>query len=281
MRTGVFAEQDSHVHVTSRRVLLDSSEPLPEPLGGAVVPAGGTPAEVARVVRAALRQHGAAVVELAELLSDDDFRAFGTHLGTAMPETDPAVQPFVTDGVILNLVTRHAHTADISLQPFAENSLSLHTEGSGRTAGQQPRYIVLMCQDPGANPASAQTVLVPMSAVLHRLSPEHQAVLSRTRYAHLPAGETILRAHEGRAVFSFRDFFHDKLEWVNEAGDSAEVVDQALQELLSAMYAAGAVGVHWRRGLLVVVDNTYFFHGRTAGVSSPAHPRHLKRLRLH
>ncbi|SDG59533.1 Taurine catabolism dioxygenase TauD, TfdA family [Lentzea fradiae] len=280
MRTGVFAEQDHYTHVAARQALLDSSRTLPEPLGGAVATAGGTPAEVAGVVRAALRQHGAAVVQLEELLSDDDFRAVGAHLGTAMPETDPAVQPFVTDGVVLNLVTRHSHTADTSLQPFAENSLSLHTEGSGRPAGQQPRHIVLMCQDPGANPASAQTVLVPMSGVRQQLSPEHEAVLSRTRYAHLPAGETILREHEGRAVFSFRDFLNDKLEWVNEGDDSAEAVEQALQALLSGMYTAGAAGVHWRRGLLVVVDNTYFFHGRTAGVSSPAHPRHLKRLRL-
>ncbi|HUQ54088.1 TauD/TfdA family dioxygenase [Lentzea sp.] len=281
MRTGVFAEKESHVHVASRQLLLDSSETLPEPLGGVVATAGGKPGEVAGVVQASLRQHGAAVVELEGILSDDDFRAFGAHLGNAMPETDPAVQPFVTDGVILNLVTRHAHTADTSLQPFAENSLSLHAEGSGRTAGQQPRYIVLMCQDPGADPASAQTVLVPMSDVHQRLSPEHRAVLSRTRYAHLPAGETILRELDGRPVFAFRDFLHDKLEWVNEGDDSDDAVDQALQALLAGMYTTGATGVHWRRGLLVVIDNTYFFHGRTAGVSSPAHPRHLKRLRLH
>ncbi|HEX7309077.1 TauD/TfdA family dioxygenase [Lentzea sp.] len=242
--------------------------------------AGGSPGDVADVVRAELRQHGAAVVELADTLSDEDFRAFGAHLGDAMPEIAPAVQPFVTDGVILNLVTRHAHTADTSLQPFAENSLSLHSEGSGRTAGEQPRYIVLMCEDPGADPASAQTVLVSMSVVLQRLSAEDRAVLSRTRYADLPAGETILREHEGREVFAFRDFLHDELKWVNEGDDGDDAVDRALQALLAGMYESGASGVLWRRGLLVVIDNTYFFHGRTAGVSSPAHPRHLKRLRL-
>lgn len=280
MRTGTFLERDDHAHVPLRRAMLDSSAILPMPLGVVPAPGAPRPSDVADAVAKGLREQGAGLVQLDEPLSDADFVEFGAALGTATEETDPAVQPFVTDKVILNLVNRHERTADVALQPFAENSLSLHSEGSGRPLHEQPRYIVLMCCSPGADPTSAQTVLIPMADVLDRLTPRQREVLSRTRYAHLPAGQTILREHGAGWAFSFRDFLGDALNWVNDADDEPGEVDEAIRALLAAMYQPGALGVHWSRGLLVVIDNARFFHGRTAGVTSPLRPRHLKRLRI-
>ncbi|GAA0636809.1 hypothetical protein GCM10010174_68130 [Kutzneria viridogrisea] len=280
VRTNHYTEQDHHEHVPWRHKLLDAGEVLPSPLGGAVRACGPRPKEVLALVATDLSTHGVAAVQLNEPFSDNDFVEFGAGLGTATEETDPAVQPFVTDGVILNLLGKHHHTNDVSLQPFAENSLSLHSEGSGRIAAEQPRYIVLMCCHPGDDPTSSQTVLISMADVAARLSAQQVKVLSRTRYAHLPAGETIVRLGTSQPVFSFRDFLGDRLDWINDEDDDPETVNAAIGALLAAMYAPGAAGVHWRRGLMVVIDNTRHFHGRTAGLVSVRNPRHLKRLRI-
>jgi alpha-ketoglutarate-dependent taurine dioxygenase len=116
--------------------------------------------------------------------------------------------------------------------------------------------------------------------VTARLTPREREVLSRTRYAHLPPGEPVLRPGEDAPVFSFRDFLTDTLDWVNDGGDDPAEVNAALESLLTAMYAPGARGVRWSAGLLVVIDNTRHFHGRTAGETSTSRPRHLKRLRI-
>ncbi|MGH8931684.1 MAG: TauD/TfdA family dioxygenase [Egibacteraceae bacterium] len=224
-----------------------------------------------------------AIAELDEPLSDDAFIEFGSRLGHAMPERDPAVLPYVDQDVLLNLFTEHGRTRCVSLQPFATNFLSLHTEGSGRRAEQQPRYIVLMCCDPGDDATAAQTVLVPMAAVERSLPSGDIELLSQTRYRSCVHGPFIVRQLEDRAVFSFRDFMSDTLEWVH-AGDEEdpEVVRTAIVRLLGTMYeVTAASGVYWRRGMLVVIDNTFFFHGKTAGpVAAPSRRRHLKRLRI-
>jgi alpha-ketoglutarate-dependent taurine dioxygenase len=283
--TGEFLEQPDDPHVQLRKQLLDRAEGR---LPSAPVTAGSADD---------LIQQGAAGVEavisagqcgfqLTEPMSDKQFQKFGEQLGPLQPERDPTVQPFVANGVILNLVTAHDQTADVHLQPFATNSLSLHSEGSGRPLADQPRYIVLMCCQPGTAD-TAQTVLVPMSAVADRLDPETQAVLSQTRYRDNPDGPSILRSvvdphtAESRLVFSFRDFGAAPLAW-HYTGDLPRGVDvnAAIRALLAAMYTPeGASAVQWRRGMLAVIDNTRFFHGRTAGHVQTVR-RHLKRLRV-
>lgn len=199
-----------------------------------------------------------------------------------MPETDAAVLPYVEHGIMLNLTADAGRTSDASLQPFATNFLTLHTEGSTRPADRQPRYIVLMCCEPGYGTA-ARTVLVPMAEVRRRLSTRDADLLSRVRYRDAAAMPPLLRDVGGCPVFSFRDFHTQPLEWVLD-GEEAEAgeVDPALRRLLTAMYRpAGSRAVEWQRGMLLAVDNHRFFHGRTAGDGRvPETPRHLKRLRL-
>src|SRR5205085_9044849 len=96
------------------------------------------------------------------------------------------------------------------------------------------------------------------------------------------APSAILRQVGTRPVFSFRDFMAQPLAWCHQPidGTGADTVDAAIRALLAAMYTPdGVVGVRWHRGLLVVIDNTFFFHGRTAGRVSATHPtprrRHL------
>ncbi|MEV0238061.1 TauD/TfdA family dioxygenase [Nonomuraea sp. NPDC050786] len=215
-------------------------------------------------------------------LTNEDFLRFGRLLGNLIAETDPVVQPYVEREFILNLRTERGSTADVFLRPFATSALSLHTEGSGRATGDQPRYIVLMCCEPGAD-ASAATVLVPMDAVSGRLSEEDLYLLSHTRYRGRTGVPTIARRVDHRIVYSFRDFQGTPLEWECAVGSApSAAVHAAFRSLLAAMYARqGAYAVQWSRGLLVVIDNFRFFHGRSSGHSRlSGKPRHLMRLRI-
>jgi alpha-ketoglutarate-dependent taurine dioxygenase len=265
---GAFCETETDPHVRRRRQLLERGGPLPAP------PLVLSP----ELLLEELTRRGLVVVRLDEPLANHQLLALGATLGIAMVETDPVVQPYVEQECILNLVNEHGKTEDVSLQPFAANPLTLHSEGSGRSPAEQPRFIVLLCCRPGAADA-ARTVLVPMAEVARRLSSEHRDVLASTRYRHNRKGPWICRLVDGRAVFSFRDFASQRLEWHHAGDRSPAEVNAAIRALLAAMYEPGiATAVAWEHGLLVVIDNTFFFHGRTAGASAGA--RHLKRLRL-
>ncbi|HSU16581.1 TauD/TfdA family dioxygenase [Longimicrobium sp.] len=284
MIEGTFLERMSDPHVAGRRALLEAGPVLPAPSAPVrAASAEGFPRAAEAEIRDDLRARGLAVVQLDEPVPADRFLALGRLLGTAMPETDPAVQPQVEQQVILHLVSRHGHTRDVALQPFATQALTLHTESSARPAAAQPRYIVLMCRDPGDDATAAQTVLVPMAEVRARITPEQLALLASTRYRNSASVPFIVRHEEGRVVFSFRDFHEHPLDWAHAAPDAAaDDVNGALRGLLAAMYAPeGATGIHWNRGMLVIMDNTFHFHGRTAGAVNPSsRPRHLQRLRI-
>jgi TfdA family taurine catabolism dioxygenase TauD len=281
---GTFAEQSTDVHVGLRWNLLESGIVLPPPHPDVIsARAVDFPYAAGDRLLSQLREFGLAAVQLDEPLSNDRFMVFGSLLGTAMPETDPSVKPYVESNVILNVVSEYDHTSDVSLQPFAANFLTLHTESSGRRAEEQPRYIVLMCCDPGDDATEAQTVLVPMTAVERRLTSGKIAILSQTRYRNSHRGPSIVRTLDGRFVFSFRDFISQTLEW-RYAGDdrNADAINIAIRALLASMYAPDtAAGVNWTRGMLIIIDNTFFFHGRAAGpVATATRRRHLKRLRI-
>lgn len=285
MTEGTFIEQPTDPHVRLRSQVLAGGTALSAP-GPEVVAARAAdfPAMIEDVLLPRLQEAGLVVVHLDQPLADEQFLVLGAALGTPMPETDPAVQPFVERGVILNLVSRHGHTSNVSLQPFATNFLTLHTESSGRRKEDQPRYIVLMCCEPGDDTTAAQTALVPMAAVERRLGEDQTLLLSRTKYRTNRQGPTIVRSLRGRSVFSFRDFFRNPLEWTCVDDDADEdTVNATISDLLAAMYTPSNVaGVHWSRGMLVIIDNTFFFHGKTAGRVDPAgsRRRHLKRLRI-
>lgn len=279
---GIFREQDTDPHVALREALLGGRLIPPPAIEPVPVAASGPVGELEEVLRRQLTAQGLALVQLDEPLASDRMIEVGARLGEIMPETDPAVQPNVESDVILHLISTDHDTADVSRQPFATTALSLHTEGSGRPAGGQPRYIILMCLDAGDEENAAQTVVVPFSAVEQRLGQSDRRLLAAVSYDR-PDVPTILRTVGERAVFSFRDFQGAELRWRNEAPEAdTAAVRRALVALLEAMYASdSARGLQWRRGALAVIDNTWVFHGRTAAPyrSSTRH-RHLKRLRI-
>lgn len=280
---GRFTEHQGDPHVRLRAELLDQGAVLAPPPAQTNAISAVDLRSAAEQALDQLHRHGVVVVELAEPPDDDAYIKFGEQLGQLIPERDPAVTPYAYGETLLNLRTTHGLTSDVSLQPFATNSLTLHTEGSGRPVEEQPRYISLLCVDPGDNAAESQTVLVPMAPVLNRISSADLELLTRVRYRRNTRGPFLVRSSEGRHVLSMRDFTTEPLEWTcTDDSVAEERVNSAIRSLLAAMYAMDtATGVHWRPGMLVIIDNTYFIHGRTAGpAAAPNRQRHLKRLRI-
>ncbi|WP_338597088.1 TauD/TfdA family dioxygenase [Saccharopolyspora sp. SCSIO 74807] len=261
--------------------MLDSGKSLPAPPTDVTLPNRDPVAAFAGEPLEVLRANGMLTVQFDHPLTDEEFLALGAELGTAAAETAPAVREQVEHEVILNLVSRYQRTDDNDLQPFARNYLSLHTEGSGRLLPEQPRYIVLMCCEPGDDTSAAQTTVVPMREVADRLSPRQREVLSATSYRG--KDHAVLRFEGDRPIFSFRDFLGSTMEWTCTADTEPPEVDEAIRALLAAMYdeSTGIRGVRWSRGLLLVIDNARVFHGRTAGSDGGSvRTRHLKRLRI-
>lgn len=281
---GVFVERSTDQHIRLKEHLLESGTILPPLQQNAIrVRNADFPDAVVDRILNELQATGLVLLQLDEPAINDQFIMLGAVLGTAMPETDPTVKPYVEREVILNLISDYGHTSDVSLQPFATNSLTLHTESSGRRAEEQPRYIVLMCCEPGNDTTVAQTVLIPMTSVEKRLTESEINILSQTRYRNSHHGPWLVRNIGERRVFSFRDFHTQPLEWTYSGqAKSIDTVNAAISDLLTSMYAPDtATSVRWARGMIVIIDNTFFFHGRTAGSAmASTGRRHLKRLRI-
>jgi hypothetical protein len=279
---GAFLERRDDRHIALRAALLDGRIlPAPDLPPRPVAPEVGV-GVIEAVLRRQLEQHGLGLVALDEPLASPELLALAARLGRIMPEADPAVQPNVEGGQILHLISAEGNTADVSRQPFASGPLSLHTEGSGRPTSGQPRYIMLMCLHSGDDENAAQTVLKPFTSVDARLRPVEREILGHIRYDR-PGVPTVRRMDNGRAIYSFRDFRSDALNWVCDTDRfGPEEVRGALAALLEAMYAeAGAQALHWSRGMLAIIDNTSSFHGRSAApfAGSTRH-RNLKRIRI-
>ncbi|MFF2393285.1 TauD/TfdA family dioxygenase [Nocardia sp. NPDC058114] len=278
---GTFREESTHPHVALRRLRLGHDHGYPFPSTPAHL-SSSDPDAIGRRTRAQLVSQGVALVALDRPMTTSEFIAFGALLGVAQPERSSAVQPYVDEGVILNLVAGRPATSDPDMQPFAANWLSIHTESSRVPAGDQPRFIALLCVAAGLS-GQASTVLVPMHAVFEALSETDRAILAETRYADSQGSPTFLREERGRPVFSVRDFQGTPLRWeyCGSAATTPAAVNSALTKLFAAMYDCDCFGVTWRPGLLVVFDNAEYFHGRTAGGrADDRSPRHLRRLRL-
>jgi hypothetical protein len=285
MIAGAFCETEADTHVALRDRLLAPDAILPAPKVSAIS-ATTSPANVIQEGLAeTVERDGIGLVAFDHPLEDAAFIEFFAPFGAPIPERDPAVIPFVRRDVVLNVVAVQGHVANAALQPFAANDLTLHSEGSGRSEAEQPRYVVLMCCDPGDSISQARTVLVPMGDVAARLARPQRSLLARTRYQRNASGPMILREVNGRPVFAFRDFKGDPLAWIVPDGiatadDDPDAVNAALRALLAAMYCGAAFGLRWAPGLLIIIDNRRFFHGRTAAIGSSPRRRHLKRLRL-
>ncbi|MDG4829591.1 TauD/TfdA family dioxygenase [Solwaraspora sp. WMMD1047] len=269
---------DDHVLDPVRDPVLRPSGRLAAP---ALAPHHATSIDAAETaLRHQLRQYGLGLVRFEQALDPADFVDLGRRLGELMVENDPAVQPFVEDGVVLHL-RQETLSGRVEHAPFEPRELLLHTEGSRRPAGRQPRFIALYCVDPGDDPGS-QTVLVPFSAVLGRLADQTLAVLRETREARVDGTPTILVPWQETERFSFRDLGDEAYLW--ESPFPQERTERALLDLLTACYDSGqSYGSHWSERDLMVIDNTRWFHGRTwsrAPGGAAARPRHLMRLRI-
>lgn len=276
---GVYRQHPAQPHVELRRKLLDGATTWPAPVP--TVGSATDPSATAEAVLTQLRATGLAAVALDRPMTSSEYVSFGGVLGTPQPEKAASVRPRVEHGVILDLTTTHAATDDPDVQPFAAGHLSLHSESSASPPAVQPRFISLLCVEPGYSTA-AQTVLVAMDAVAASLSADDRTVLAATRYDGHAGAPRMLREEHGHAVFSIRDFQDDPLDWKHTGPASTEAeVNVSLDRLYAAMYCGPAAGVTWRTGLLVVIDNQRYFHGRSAGrPPGPGVSRHLRRLRI-
>jgi len=257
--------------------VLYPTAPLPEPPRPAGT-SGGSWGELAAEVAVGLGRDGMCLVRLAEPLAMSDFIALGHALGEPLPENDPAIASYVEESVVLSL-RDNVRSEDDRLAPFTSKALTLHTEGSRRLVQQQPRFIVLMCLDPGAAGDGAQTILVPVAEIVGQLSDDTLAVLAATRETVVPGTPEIVRHEDGRVRLSFRDLGLETYELESAYDENA--VRAALEALVRACYSSRPVfGTRWRRGDLVVIDNRRWMHGRTSAEPQAGPARHLKRLRI-
>lgn len=286
---GTFLAADDALLRARRAEVLDHPRWYPEPewLRSYAVPAADLVNDEAVVegVAGALDAFGAVEIDVDRPLTTDEFVSFGWRLGRPMPETAPDVRPYVERDVVLNLVAEHGVVADTGLQPFSETALALHTESSGKPAPDQPRHLVFQCLSAPEPDRGAQTLVVSGTRVHDALDGAERDVLEHCRYDLDPPGPPILRELSGRPCFSFRDFADEPLHWVHDAAAEVdpERVNSAFRALTAALYDVGAVrGIHWRPNTVLVLDNTFGFHGRSAGAGGrpPAERRHLMRLRI-
>lgn len=230
--------------------------------------------------RSALSACGAVKVHLDRGLTVEEFIAVGQSLGSLIPERAPAVQPFVEEGVVLNLRTDLAATRDVDRQPFAENYITLHTEGSLSALDLQPRYLVFLCLTPPEPGSGGQTLVLPVRSLVGRLPDRVVQVLLGTALAGT-AGVKVFRWEGDQMVLCFRDRGEAPIGWTASASDPDQV-NEALGSLLLAMYdAADLAGIHWTAPSLVVLDNTAVMHGRSQIRRAAGQPRrHIQRLRV-
>jgi Taurine catabolism dioxygenase TauD, TfdA family len=230
--------------------------------------------------RPMLAASGAAKILLDRGLSTTEFIAVGRTLGPLIPERAPAVQSFVEEGVVLNLRMELAATGDVDLQPFAENFITLHTEGSLSALDLQPRYLVFLCLVPPEPGGGGQTLVLPVRSLVDRLPAHVIETLLGTTLAGT-AGVPVFRRAGDRLVLCFRDRGDAPISWTAPASDP-DLVNQALASLLLAIYGApDLAGIHWTAPSLVVLDNTAVVHGRSKTRSAGGHVRrHIQRLRV-
>ena len=204
--------------------------------------------------------------------------ALGKQFGSLLAETDPATAAYVHNSVVLSL-RDELRSSDSRFTPFTPGPLTLHTEGSRRPAEQQPRYIVLMCLDPGAAGDSSQTILTPIEQVVSGLTADDLWILERTRETVVEGTATFVRREGGQIRLSFRDLGAEP--YLLESPYDPHIVAGALMSLVTACYAARPVlGTKWRRGDIIAIDNRRWMHGSTGAAPPNGHPRHLQRLRI-
>jgi hypothetical protein len=281
--TATVGEYRGEEEFAALRARLSPSAPLPAPAGFAALPGvAGKALELADELVVIADRDGVAAAALDRPLTAPEFLAVGERLGRPIPEGADAVQQFVTDRFILNLVTHFGATDDVDRQPFSRSPLLLHSEGSRRTLDGQPRHLLFNCVEPSPAVLGGQTVIARNTDIAGRLSAESREVLGLVRYAG-EGGAPILRWDAGRPVFCFRDFGDAPLSWESGQPIAAGTVARAFGDLMRAIYdPAVLTALTWNGHLLLVLDNHRVMHARTAfpPEDAGASRRHLQRLRL-
>ena len=267
---GMFLEGSDDPHIGLRQAMLVDAAML----GGSITAVSGKAdsfeQQALPTARELLSSLGLCLFQLDRPLSVEAFEAFARKIGQPVPETNPQVQSNVERGVLLHLRTSFPPTQLVELQPFSASFLSMHSESSGHAVADQPRYIALQCLEPGELESAPRTVLASMEAITKQLSAQTLDILCRTRYDGPSTSPPILRRQREQWVLSFRDFHRHSLAWVHDGPATSDAVQSALRELLAAMYAGvDSSAVRWTRGLLLVIDNQRWLHGRTEGCFAP------------
>jgi len=227
---------------------------------------------------ASLATHGYALATLDRPLTGSEVKQFGERFGALVPERDAAVQTFVTDNVLLILNAEYHGTRDVSLEPFSDGGLRLHTESSTRPAQEQPWLVILSCVSHGLPGRGLQTLVVRSQAILDRLGPKDADVLTRIR-VDVPGSPPMLRSEPQGLVLAVRDF-GEPMYWTGDVSDPA-VVQHALDRLWLAAYDPDLLcGVSWLSPTLLVIDNTRVLHGRNGASAGMRNGRRLQRVRV-
>jgi alpha-ketoglutarate-dependent taurine dioxygenase len=280
MLKGQYQSTDTHVNKFRQHLLIEQQLDLPR----AEVLMPENIQDFANLqLKQYLKENHFCLIKLKKLLTNEEFLAFGTVLGTPIKEfaSDKVVAPYIENEVILNIISNNAVKDNPSSQPFTSRYLTLHTECSRRKAEDQPKYLVFMCCNSGHH-SEAKTIMIPREKVLKALKPEEIAILKHTHYAQ--DTPSLIREENDHLIFSFRDFYPEAMNWVYKGKEekTEEEINEAITSLLLKMYdPQNANGIAWEKGLIMVLDNRYFFHGKQkSNQIELTNTRHIKRLRI-
>ena len=264
---GRFFDRPGDVHVQLRRRLLETPRWWPEPWWSYAGPVSAEdlltdPREA--VTRA--RDRGMLRLELDRPLSPTELVNFASAFGPVLPvpDGDALVTQATTDGQVLHLRQRPATGGRVGTGLlFSDEYLMLHTELSWLPLDHQPAWLLLHCVEPPEVDGGAQTVLVELEAAIEHLSSAHRDWLTLIG-ADKPGAPPVLSSMPPSWQMTFRDMDAAGFAWRATGTPVVEAdANEALRALLTALYSAEPIGVHWTRHSLLVFDNRRFGHART------------------
>lgn len=234
-----------------------------------------------------LNKNGIAVINCNKHLETREFIDIAEFFGLPMVEFCPKIQTFVQDQVVLNINTVYDTTKCIEHQPFASNFISMHTENSLSPPEKRSSLLLFQCIDPPLPGSGGHTVLISINNLIKKLSLKTRNILEKTCYKGRELNDPILEVINNSYHLKFRDFMYEPLEWVywssSKIPNDLNIgmnINNAIENLLCSIYKSSFNRVDWRKGTIVLIDNTKFMHGRTAQSALKNSNRHLQRIRI-
>lgn len=243
------------------------------------MPCGDMP--LAQIARDTVIKEGFALLSTQEPMASDRFIHLAQCFGEPLVEISEDIHSYVDQSVILHVREFFKQAPDKTLEPFSRNAVLAHTENSASPLSRRPSFLIFSCLE--AQMDDSPTFLMPMSGIEAALSETTKDILRQTFYdeegEELPP---IMRLEGGRSIFSYRDFFPHPLQWkCADTSRSVEEVNNALCELLTAVYTVPCIATHWSPGDIMILDNKKFFHAKPVSRSASAElRRHLLRIRV-